>query len=153
MAVKTFLLLMACFLAGALTPIQAGFNFRLAKAVNNTISAALISFLVGTVILLAYLAFTKQLKLDLVTVAKTEPFWVWLGGVIGAFFVVTLTFVVPKVGASLSFSLIIAGQLIISIIIDHYGLLGVPVTPINMKRIAGILLLVLAIWLIKEKNV
>ncbi len=108
--------------------------------------------MVGTIILLAYLAFTKQLKMDLITVAKTEPIWVWLGGVIGAFFVVTLTFVVPRVGASLSFSLIIAGQLIISIIIDHYGLLGVPVTPINMKRIAGILLLAVAIWLIKEKN-
>lgn len=137
-------------MAGALTPVQALFNFKLAKAVNNTITSALISFLVGTLILLGYLLYKKQLRFDLVNVVKTEPYWIWLGGVIGAYYVVTLTYIVPKVGSSLAFSLVIAGQLIISLLVDHFGWFGVPVSPITIKKVMGIVALAMAIWLIKE---
>ncbi|GMV77638.1 MAG: hypothetical protein AMXMBFR79_07730 [Chitinophagaceae bacterium] len=137
-------------MAGALTPVQALFNFKLAKAVNNTITSALISFLVGTLILLGYLLYKKQLRFDVVNVVKTEPYWIWLGGVIGAYYVVTLTYIVPKVGSSLAFSLVIAGQLIISLLVDHFGWFGVPVSPITIKKVMGIVALAMAIWLIKE---
>lgn len=137
-------------MAGALTPVQALFNFKLAKAVNNTITSALISFLVGTLILLGYLVYKKQLRFDVVNVVKTEPYWIWLGGVIGAYYVVTLTYIVPKVGSSLAFSLVIAGQLIISLLVDHFGWFGVPVSPITIKKVMGIVALAMAIWLIKE---
>jgi len=150
MAFKTFIFLIACFMAGALTPVQALFNFKLAKAVNNTITSALISFLVGTLILLGYLLYKKQLRFDVVNVVKTEPYWIWLGGVIGAYYVVTLTYIVPKVGSSLAFSLVIAGQLIISLLVDHYGWFGVPVSHITEKKVMGVVLLAMAIWLIKE---
>ena len=137
-------------MAGALTPVQALFNFKLAKAVNNTITSALISFLVGTLILLGYLLYKKQLRFDVVNVVKTEPYWIWLGGVIGAYYVVTLTYIVPKVGSSLAFSLVIAGQLIISLLVDHFGWFGVPVSHITEKKVMGVVLLAMAIWLIKE---
>ncbi|MBX2930767.1 MAG: DMT family transporter [Chitinophagaceae bacterium] len=151
MAVKSLLLLMVCFFAGALMPMQAGVNFKLAKAINNNIiGAALISFIIGTTVLACYVLFTNQLKFNVITVAKTQPYWIWMGGILGAFFVAATTLIVPKIGSSLAFSSIIAGQLFISVIIDHYGLLGVPITPINIKKIAGIILLGIAIWIIKE---
>jgi len=152
MVLKYYLLLMVCFFAGVLMPMQAGVNFKLAKAINNNvIGAALISFIIGTSILACYALFTNQLKFNVLTVAKTQPYWIWMGGVLGAFFVAATTLIVPKIGSSLAFSSIIAGQLFISVIIDHYGLLGVPVTPVTIKKIIGIVLLGVAIWLIKEK--
>ncbi|MCZ2223828.1 MAG: DMT family transporter [Chitinophagales bacterium] len=151
MAFKYYLLLMVCFFSGILMPMQAGVNFKLAKAINNNvIGAAFISFFIGTIVLAGYALYTNQLKFNIFSAAKTQPYWIWMGGVIGAFFVAATTLIVPKVGSTMAFSLIIAGQLFISVIIDHYGLLGVPVTPVTIKKIMGILLLGVAIWLIKE---
>lgn len=149
MPAKSLLFVMFCFIAGTLMPVQAGINNKLAKGVSNTITAAFISFAVGMLVLFVFLLVTKQFQFNTAAV-KNEPSWIWLGGVLGAIFVTTMTFMVPKLGASLAFTVAIAGQLCISVIIDHYGWLGVPINPISIKKIGGIVLVIVGVFFIRK---
>src|SRR6478609_525398 len=117
MQLRTFLFMLIVLAGGCLLPIQAGINGKLGRTINNPIAAAFISFTTGFLTLGLYLIATRQNPFDL-TDTKGAPWWIWTGGLIGAFFVSIATSLVPRLGATLSFTLIIAGQLIISVIID-----------------------------------
>ena len=142
--------MLLAFAAGNLLPVQAGVNGKLARSISNPASAALISFTTGFICLAIYLLVTRKFELDL-DGAKAQPLWVWTGGLLGAFFVSIVTYLVPKLGASLSFCLIIAGQLAASMIIDQYGLFGVAVSTISFKKLAGIILVLIGVILIRNK--
>jgi transporter family-2 protein len=143
-----FFLLLA-FLAGAVLPVQTGVNSRLAGTVGNPTLASLISFIVGTVGLLVY-TLALRIPLPQMSALSNAPFWIWLGGMLGAFFIATTTTLAAKIGATVLVGLIIAGQLIVAVLLDHFGLLGFAQHPINLWRILGILLLIAGVFLIKQ---
>lgn len=143
--------MLIAFVMGCFLPIQAGVNNKLAKTIGSPVNAAFISFAVGLICLTIYLAVRGQLFFD-IGPTRSQPFWIWTGGVFGAFFVSLVTFIVPQLGATLSFILIIAGQLVISLIIDQYGLFGVAVSAITAKKVAGILLVLLGVILIRKNS-
>lgn len=141
--------LMIALLAGALLPIQAALNAKMGKAINSPIAAAFISFAVGTIALSLYLLFTRQHFLFL-NGYKQAPWYAWLAGLLGVLYVTSSIIALPRLGVALTFSLIIVGQLLIAIIIDHFGLLGVAVKSINLYRIIGVLFLILGVILIRR---
>ncbi len=135
--------------AGCLMPIQAGVNGKLSRAINSPIAAAFISFATGFILLGLYLIATRRNPFDF-SGTEGAPWWIWTGGLLGAFFVSIATALVPRLGATLSFSLIIAGQLFISVAIDKFGLFGIAATDISIKKIVGISLVIAGVFLIKE---
>lgn len=137
------------FAGGCMLPLQAAINARLGRSMNNPIAASFTSFAVGFLVLAIYLVATKQFPTQF-GFAKTQPLWIWTGGLIGACFVSLATALVPKLGATLSFTLIIAGQLVLSIIIDKYGLFGIAASAISIKKIIGIALVFLGVILIRN---
>jgi transporter family-2 protein len=144
-----FLLIIMAFISGALLPIQAIINFRLSKNVGGPIIAAFVSFAVGTIGLLIYLISSRQLNFrELFT--NTSPWWIWIGGLLGTFYVAGIVMLVPRLGVALAFSLVIAGQTITALIFDHFGLLGITVQPISIGKIIGALLLVAGVILIRN---
>jgi len=149
MQLKTFLFMLIVLAAGTILPIQAGINGRLGRAVNSPIVAAFISFATGFILLGLYLIAMRQNPFDFAGTTGA-PWWIWTGGLLGAFFVSIATALVPRLGSTLSFSLIIAGQLLISIIIDKYGLFGITASEISIKKIAGISLVIAGVLLIKN---
>ena len=146
---NTYLYLLIALLAGAMMPTQAATNNKMAAFVESPVLAAFISFFVGTVALLAYLLLTG-IPLANIAGAREAPAIAWVGGLLGAFFVAASVALVPKLGVALTFSLIIAGQMIVTLVIDHFGLLGVDVRPVNWARIAGILLITGGVVLIRR---
>ncbi len=78
------------------------------------------------------------------------PWWVWIGGFFGAFFVTAATILVPRIGATMLLSASIAGQMIVSLILDHYGLLGLPQRPVSLWRTLGVVLVVLGVVVIRK---
>ena len=79
------------------------------------------------------------------------PRWAWLGGLIGASYIIATLELGPKLGAALLLALILAGQMTASLVVDHFGLLGFPHHPVNLPRLAGALLLVVgAILIVKN---
>ncbi|PRX41922.1 putative inner membrane exporter YdcZ [Planifilum fimeticola] len=82
---------------------------------------------------------------------RSVPKWQLLGGVLGAFYVFVMVLIVPKVGVATSIMAVVAGQLVMSSIIDHFGLLGGQQIPFDMRRMTGIILLFCALWLFYKK--
>jgi len=136
-------------LAGAVLPLQAGLNVQLGKSVQQPIFAAFASFLIGTIGLFIYLLI---IKFDFTSIPQTKnaSFWVWTAGILGAFYVAAVIVLAPKLGTALTFSLVVAGQMIISIIFDNYGFFGLPVKQINWQRLLGVAFLITGVLLIRR---
>jgi transporter family-2 protein len=144
-----FVYILLALLAGATLPTQAAVNNRMAMAVGNPIIAALISFIVGTLSLLVYIFATGTPTTGLLAVRSAPPI-AWIGGLIGAFFVASTVALVPRLGVAMTFSLVIAGQMVVTLIIDHFGLLGVPVREVSVLRVVGMMLIIAGVILIRR---
>lgn len=138
----------AVALAGAATALQAPINARMMTAVGSPVNAAFMSFLVGTVAL-GLLALSLQARPDMAA-ARNLPPWAWLGGLCGAIFVVAATWGVPRLGVATTITLMVAGQLILSLALDHFGAFGVPQQPLNLTRIAGVALVIGGVLLVRR---
>jgi transporter family-2 protein len=143
------LLFIAMALAlGAILPMQAAINSRLAKISGNPVMAAFISFAVGTFALLIYLILAGQFKTGFVS--TQSPWWVWTGGLLGIFFVAGIVVLLPRLGVVLSFSLVLAGQMFAAILFDQFGWLGLVVREISPGKIIGSILMIIGVILIRK---
>ena len=144
MAIWSYLVF--ALLAGAMLPIQFGINAQLATWVGGSVRAALVSFVVGAVGLLIAVLFTARGWPDR---AGDAPWWVWIGGLLGAFYVLGSIVTAPKLGAVTLVALILAGQAIASLLVDHYGWVGFEEHPVSALRIAGVVLLAGGVALVR----
>ncbi len=135
-------------LAGGATALQAPTNARLAAAAGSPVNAAFISFAVGT-IALAAVAAVMHTRPDMGAV-KALPWYAWLGGTYGACFVVAAAWGVPRLGVAMTITLMVGGQLLISLVLDHFGALGVPRAPLNIGRLAGVALVLTGVLLVRR---
>lgn len=133
--------------AGLGLTVQVGMNTQLRKVLNSAYSAALISFLVGTVALVALILVTRTPLPSRAALAGV-PAWAWFGGLFGAFYVAISTVVAAQLGATSLLVLGLAGQLAMALLVDHYGWLGLPEHPITLLRLAGVALVAVGVWLI-----
>lgn len=127
---------------------QTGVNAQLRSVVGNPVLATLISFLVGTFALLIYLLAFERGSFSSVSNTSGMPLYKWTGGLIGAVYVCGVIILAPKIGAANLLGLIVAGQVLFALILDHYGLLGFAQHSINGYRLAGACLLIAGVMLI-----
>lgn len=148
-----FSFIIIAFCAGIALAVQAAINSQLSAVVTNQpLVAAFISFSTGAITLF----FICLWKADLITALQhlpKQPLWKFLGGPLGALAVFTTVFLAPKIGVSNMLFFIIIGQLIAALIIDHFGLIGMPTRLVNGWKILGfaIILLGLGIFFFAEK--
>lgn len=135
-------------LAGALLPLQALINGRLGQAMGNAVLASAISFVVGMLGLFAVLLVTRP-ALPSVDHALRMPMWLWCGGLLGAAYVVIATVAAPRLGAAALISLVVFGQMAVSLLLDHYGILHVA-QPVNPVRLLGGLLVAVGALLVVQ---
>ena len=109
-------------LAGACLPLQAGINGQLAKQVSSVLAAALISFFVGTLGLLALTL--SQREFPGLAALRGLSWWHWCGGFLGMFFIFIAAFAAPRIGALMFMVLVLAGQLGMAMSLDHFGWAG-----------------------------
>ncbi len=140
--------LLLAILTGAILPVQAGVNSQLRGLLGHPVLAATISFFVGTVALAAYAA-VARVPLTAGALGRTQ-WWHWSGGVIGAFYVVCAIVLVPRLGAATLVAAVVAGQMVASLFLDHYGLVGYPRHSMDLWRVAGALLVMLGVFLIQR---
>lgn len=136
-------------MAGAVLPVQAGLNAKMGRAVGDPVYAAFISFVTGAITLLIY-CLVKKVDLTQISQSGSVHWTVWLAGSLGAFYVSSVVILAPKIGVALTFSLVVAGQLGLSLLLDHYGLLGLSVHLISWQRIMGMLLVIGGVILIRN---
>lgn len=133
--------------AGAILPVQAGINSRLGRALAQPVLATLCSFGIGLVALVIY---TVAMRLPMPTWEQLRdvPPWAWLGGLLGAVYVLATVLLAPRLGAASLIGVIIAGQMLASLAIDHFGLVGFSVHPVNLGRLCGAVLLAAGVALL-----
>lgn len=144
----SLLTLLAVVLAGGATALQAPTNARLATAVGSPVNAAFVSFAVGTAAL-GLLALALQTRPDMAA-TKALPWWAWVGGLYGCVFVVAAAWGVPKLGVALTITLMVAGQLLLGLVLDHFGAFGAPRQPVNLGKIAGVALVIGGVLLVRR---
>lgn len=135
-------------LAGSVLPLQAGLNAKMGKEIVSPIWASLISFTVGAIALFAFVIITKN-SFQL-SGFRMVPTYTWLAGVFGAFYVTVVVLAFPKLGPALTFGLIVAGQLLISLFLDHFNILVHQQHSINIYRIIGMLMIIGGVVLIRK---
>lgn len=144
-----WLFLFLALLAGAAIPLQAGVNSQLARWAGNSTLASTISFLVGTIALLIY-SLAMRIPLPALSEVSQTPWWIWMGGLIGAVFISITTALASKMSIAVLLSLIITGQMLMSLLIDHFGWVGFSVHPVNIWRILGVIFLIIGVALIRQ---
>ena len=135
--------------AGASFVVQGALNSQLRTALGSACWASFISYLGGTLVMLAVLAVTRQPLPTAQAVAQSS--WPsWTGGLFGAVYVVIIILLLPRLGAAALLALFVAGQMIASLAFDHYGLFGLARQPADPLRLLGALLLVAGVVLIRR---
>jgi len=142
----TYVLL--ALIGGVLMAVQAPTNAVLARATGSPVLAALISFVVGTAALAALLLASGAPRG--LSGARALPWWVWLGGLYGAFFVAVAALVTPRIGVGALLTAAVAVQLAAALLLDHYGLLGLEPRPATLARILGVALVFAGAFLVRR---
>lgn len=135
--------------SGALLPLQAGFNARLGKSIASPVYASMFSFVVGAVTVAIFLLFSKD-KLVWYEMKAASPI-AWIGGgVIGAVFITSTMLALPKLGMALTFSLVVAGQMIVAVLLDHFKILVDEQHSLNLWRLAGVILIISGVIILRK---
>ena len=143
-----WLYLLFAVAAGAMLPFQFGINAQLSNWVDSPIRAAFISFLVGTIALLIISAFVRKPLPSLARLGDV-PWWVWIGGVLGAFYVGGSIVTAPKLGAVTLAAAIVFGQTLASVLVDQFGWVGFKEHHASPGRLVGVLLVATGVVLVR----
>ncbi|WPC05425.1 DMT family transporter [Pseudomonas benzenivorans] len=133
--------LLISLLAGMAVPLQAGTNSQLAAVAGHPFWATTISLVVSMLAIAVVMLVLKMPRPNMADL-QAAPWWAWLGGVAGVFYITVALFMAPRLGAVTFIMSVIVGQLLVSLIIDYFGLVGLPRQEISMQKLVGVLIVI-----------
>ena len=138
------------FVAGVLIPVMAASNGALTRLTGNPASVMLSVFAVG---LLATAAVTAVSGMKGATALTNAPPYLFCGGLVVAFYVLSVSVLTPRIGVVSTITCAVAGQIVMSAVIDHFGLFGAVQRPVDLTRAAGLGLLLAGLFLTQARRV
>lgn len=144
----TILMILLTIVGGTLLSVQAAINGQLGSKVG-VFRSAFLTFSVGaliTALLIFY--FEPRQTVTLLDVPK----WQLLGAMCGVPYIIIMVLAVQRIGTALATIAVIFGQLLMSMLIDHFGWLGNAVLPFSTYRLGALMFLGLALYLIYSSN-
>jgi transporter family-2 protein len=139
----------AALLVGIGQPVQSAINAQVRSHVGDAAWATLVSILGSTLCILLYLLIRRPSP-PASSALSHMSWWMWTGGVFGVVFVAAALLVTPRLGAGLTYALIVCSQLLASLILDQWGWIGLPVHHASPLRVLGVLLLLAGVVLIRS---
>ncbi len=136
---------------GASLALQPPINAAMARVLGSPLLAASISIAISFIVVVLFWLTWGKAAGDLGQL-RALPWWVTLGGVIGFCFVVAGVLIAPTLGVGLFFVCVVAGQLVGSILTDHFGAFGLPVKPINLMKLLGLGLVLAGTALVRNSD-
>jgi transporter family-2 protein len=141
----------AAIAIGACLSVQPPVNAVMVRTLGSPLLAACISIAISLIfIVLVWLTWGKGAG-DL-TQVRTLPWWILIGGVVGAVFVAGGVMFAPILGVALFFVCVVAGQLLGSTLADHFGVFGLQVKPVNMMKLLGLGLVLAGAVLVQNSS-
>jgi transporter family-2 protein len=135
--------------AGVSVVIQQVLNANLRSELNSAIWSGFMSYFLGLLCMVS-LAIALRESVPSTAVLARIPWWAWSGGLFGATFIALSILVAHQLGAAALIALLVTGQMFSSIILDHFGWLGLAQRPIDLPRLIGVGLLIGGVVLIRR---
>ncbi len=129
--------------AGIGIPVLAALNAALGRHMGSPAAAAAILFMVALIVTLLV---TYATGFQALANAARAPRHLFLGGVLVAFYVLSVTYIAPSFGVGNAVFFVLIGQLISTAAIDQFGLFGAQISPLTLTRAGGIALMGLGVW-------
>jgi transporter family-2 protein len=142
------ILILLSVAGGMAIAAQALINARLQVAAGNYIFAATLSFAVGLISLLAVLVVQPSGAVSGHSLGSA-PWWAWMGGALGALYVLISIYVAPRIGAAALLSAVVLGQLSFSLVADHFGFFGINPHAVSAPRLLGVVLVIAGVVLVR----
>lgn len=136
-------------LVGALIPIQAATNAAMSRALGSVAMSSLAVFVVGLSVVSVWVVATRSSFPTSAALWQAPPY-AYLGGLIVATYVISITYLVPRLGVGNSICFILTGQILAAVLIDHFGAFGTAVQAFSLRRGTGILLMIAGLFLAKR---
>ncbi|WGS17645.1 MULTISPECIES: DMT family transporter [unclassified Bradyrhizobium] len=146
---QAWLLYLLALSAGISVSVQQVLNGNLRSALNSPAWAGLVSYLGGLLTMVVVLVVLREPVPSLKLVTAT-PWWAWSGGILGGVFILLMILLLPSLGAATLLALVVAGQMLAGIVMDHFGVFGLPSHPMSVSRLIGIALVIGGVLLIKD---
>lgn len=135
-------------LAGMLSASQTAINGHLGVVLHSSVKAAFISFFVGVIVLIITVTILHP-RIQLRRINGKNPWWMWLGGLIGAVFVLGNVYLVPIIGTGLAVVIVLVGLITGSLLIDQFGLFDSKKNPITLAQVVSLLVMISGVILIR----
>jgi transporter family-2 protein len=135
--------------AGISVATQQVLNASLRTSLGSPAWAGFFSYLVGLLTMIVVLCALGEHLPSWRAMANT-PWWAWGGGVLGGIFILLAILLLPSLGAATLIALVVAGQMLATITIDHFGLFGLTPHPASLSRLLGAGLLIAGVILVRE---
>src|SRR5262245_20477597 len=143
----TVLLWAMAVLSGALIPVQAASNAALARVIGGNVPFAALTLFITASFATGVVVLASGRGIPDVSALKEAPWWSYSGGLIVAFYVFTITFLSPRLGVGTAIALVVAGQILSALTIDHFGLMRSLVVPLTPTRVEGAALMIAGAFL------
>jgi transporter family-2 protein len=140
---------MLVVVAGASFVVQQAVNADLRTILNSGAWAGFVSYLGGALCMLV-LALAMRDAVPVITAIPRNHWWAWTGGFFGAVYIAISILLVPRLGTATFVALLVGGQMLAALVIDHYGLIGIPRHSADAPRILGAGLLICGVVLIRR---
>lgn len=138
-------------ITGALIPVQAATNAAFSKSVGNPYITALSVFTIGLASIIVFLLATRT-PVPSFHKLTAAPLFSYAGGLIVATYVIMITILTPRLGVGAAIGLIVTGQILCAVLIDHFGLLNAALRPITLTRFLGMLLMIAGVYLVMKRK-
>jgi transporter family-2 protein len=136
-------------IVGALIPVQAATNAAMSRAIGSVAITSLALFAIGFVVVAAW-ATVIRVPLPSLETLRHVPAYGWCGGLIVASYVISITFLAPRLGVGNAIRLVVTGQIIAAVLIDHIGAFGAVVQRLTTGRAIGVALMILGVILARR---
>ena len=136
---------------GMLLAFQPGANAELGSRLGHPILGAVINFIIGLTFLTVISVAIRAPRPDFAK-AASGPWWAWTGGFMGAAIVTTSLLLTRQMGVAAMLAAVVTGQLIASLAVDHYGLVGQPVMRLTPARFVGVVMVIIGTFVIQYER-
>ncbi|MFL0796921.1 MAG: DMT family transporter [Cellvibrionaceae bacterium] len=144
-----FLLSILALIVGALIPVQAATNAALSHSLGNILYPSLVVFAVG-LCMVATAILVMNVKIPPLTAFASAPVYGYLGGFVVGSYVLSITYLAPRIGVGNAICFIVTGQILAAVIIDHFGLFKSTQVPISKERLLGMALMIIGLFLARK---
>lgn len=135
--------------AGVSVMVQQALNANLRAELSSAAWSGFVSYFVGVLCMVVLATALRDPVPSTATMARV-PLWAWSGGLFGAIFIALSIVTIPKLGGAAYIAILVTGQMIAALVLDHFGWLGIPERQIDLPRLLGVALLIGGVVLIRR---